>query len=173
MNTHTLTNIALLLVLVIAQVLIFNHIMLFNVAMAFVFIYFIVSMPMKVKTEWLLTVAFLSGLLVDIFSDTPGVNAMACTVLAMVKKPVLFAYITRDDHTKNVTPSLYSLGFSVYAKYLLTMSAIYSLLVFTVEYFNFAAVKEIVIMSAASALFTFLSLLAIDSLIVTRREKRL
>ncbi len=45
------------------------------------------------------------------------------------------------------------------------MSVVYCLLAFTIEYFNFADVKEIVIMSAASAILTFLILLGIDSLI--------
>lgn len=173
MNSNILTNIILLVVLILAQVLICNHIMLFNVAMAFVFIYTIVSMPMSLNINWLLTIGFFSGLIVDLFSDTPGVNSLACTLLAMMKRPALYAYIPKDDHTKNVTPSLYNLGFGVYTKYLLTLSAIYCVIVFSVEYFNYAAVKDIVIMSGASALFTFLSLLAIDSLIVSRREKRL
>lgn len=166
-------NIVLMIVLVLAQVLVCNHVMLFGVAMTFVFIYIVVSMPMKLNTDWLLTWAFVSGLLVDVFVDTPGVNALSCTLLAMMKRPVLYAYIPRDDHTKNVVPSLSTLGFAVYAKYLLSMSALYCVMVFTIEYFSFASVKEIVIMSAASAVFTFLILLAIDSLIISRREKRL
>lgn len=173
MGRHILMNVILLIVLVTAQVLICNHIMLFNVATPFIFIYLIVSLPMNLKTDWLLTWAFVAGLLVDLFSDTPGLNALACTMLAVAKRPVLYAYIPRDDHTKNVVPSLYSLGFAVYAKYLLTMSAIYCALVFTIEYFNFAAVKDIVIMSVSSAFFTFFLLLATDSLIISRREKRL
>ncbi len=173
MNRSFFVNITILIFLVITQVLIFNHIILFNVAIAFVFIYTIVSLPMNLKTDWLLTWAFISGLLVDLFSDTPGVNALSCTLLAMVKRSILYAYIPKDDHTKNVEPSLYSLGFSVYSKYLLTLSAIYCALVYAIEYFNFAAVKEIVIMSVSSSVFTFLLLLAIDSLIISRREKRL
>lgn len=63
-------NVILLIVLVTAQVLICNHIMLFNVATPFIFIYLIVSLPMDLKTDWLLTWAFAAGLLVDLFSDT-------------------------------------------------------------------------------------------------------
>ncbi len=173
MNKNFIYNLMIMIVLVIAQVLICNHIMLFNMAAAFVFIYIIISLPMNLKTDSLLTWAFLAGLTVDIFSDTLGLNSLACTVLAMVKRPVLFAYIPRDDHTKNVVPSLHSLGFSVYAKYLVTMAALYCAMVFTIEYFSFAAVKEIVIMTAASTVFTASVLLAVDCLIISKREKRL
>lgn len=163
----------LLIVLVLAQVLICNHIMLFNVATIFIFIYVIISLPMDLKTDWLLTWGFIAGFLVDIFSDTPGVNSMSCTILSMLKRPALYAYVPKDDRTKNIIPSLRNLGFSVYGKYLFTMSILYSVLVFTIEYFNYAAVKEIVIMSVSSAVITFMVLLGLDCLIVSRREKRL
>lgn len=173
MDRNIVTNIVILILLVVVQVLICNHIMLFNAAMAFVFIYVIIRLPMDLSPSWLYTWAFFSGLVVDLFSDTPGVNSLACTLLAAVKRPCLFAYIPRDDRTKNIEPSMGSLGFAVYGKYLFSMSAIYSLLAFSIEYFNFADVKEIIIMSAASAILTFLILLGVDSLIVTQREKRL
>lgn len=173
MDKQFLNNVIILILVILAQILICNHIVLFNVAIAFVFIYVIIRLPMSLNTNWLLTWAFISGLIVDIFSDTPGVNSLACTILAICKRPVLYAYVPRDDRTKNIMPSLGSLGFAVYGKYLLTMSGIYCVLAFTIEYFNLADVKEIVIMSSASAVFTFLLLLGIDSIIVTKREKRL
>lgn len=161
-------NIPVLAVLILLQVLVCNHIMLFHVAMVFLFIYVILRLPMRLSTGWLLTWAFMAGFIVDIFSDTPGVNSLACTVLAMLKRPVLYAYVPRDDRTKDIEPSLTTLGFAVYSKYLLTMSAIYCLGVFTIEYFNFADVKEIVIMGGSSALLTFVVLLGVDSLLSKR-----
>lgn len=171
MENSLVRNALMLIILILAQVLICNHLMLFNVATAFIFIYVIVRLPMDLRTDWLLTWAFIAGLVVDLFSDTAGVNAMACTILAMLKRPCLYAYIPRDDRTKNIIPSLRSLGFSVYGKYLFSMSLIYCILVFTIEYFDFADVKNIVIMSAASSLFTFLLLLSVDSLTTAKREK--
>lgn len=168
MDKSVITNIAILICLVLVQVLVCNNIMLFNVAMAFVFIYVIIRLPMDLSVNWLLTWAFLSGLSVDIFADTPGVNSLACTLLAMLKKPMLYAYIPRDDRTKNIAPSLSSLGFAVYGKYLFSMVTVYCLLAFSIEYFSFADVKEIVIMSVASAILTFLILLGIDSLMAKK-----
>lgn len=168
MDKTLVSNFALLLLLITVQVLICNNVMLFNVAMAFVFIYIIIRLPIDLSTSWLMTWGFFSGLIVDIFSDTPGVNSLACTLLAMLKRPMLYAYVPRDDRTKDIIPSLSSLGFSVYGKYLFSMSTIYCLLTFTIEYFNFADVKEIVIMTASSSILTFLILLGIDSLTARR-----
>lgn len=173
MSKDFLTFFILFIVLVLVQVLIFNHIVLFNVAVPLVFIYFIIRLPLSLSTNWLLTLSFLLGLCVDIFSDTPGVNALSCTLLAVVKRPVFFAYVPRDDKTKEAEPTLTTLGPVPYCKYLLTMTGIFCLLEFTIEYFNFAGVKDIAIVIAASTVLTFLLLLAADCLIVTRREKRL
>ena len=120
MDKNVFSNIVILICLVFVQVLVCNNIMLFNVAMAFVFIYVIIRLPMDLNVNWLLTWA------------------------------------------------LSTLGFAVYGKYLFSMVTVYCLLAFTIEYFNFADVKEIVIMSAASALLTFLILLGVDSLMARK-----
>ena len=169
MGNNWASNIFLLVTLVLVQGLVCNNIMLFNVAMAFVFIYLIIRLPMDLNPNILLTMAFISGLLVDMFADTPGVNALSCTILAMLKRPAFYAYVPRDDRTKSISPSISTLGFSDYAKYLLSMSAIYCVLVFTIEYFNLADVKEIVIMTASSAALTFLTLLGVDCLVSRKR----
>ena len=85
-----------------------------------------------------------------------------------MKRPVFYAYIPKDDKTKYLTPSLSSLGVGIYCKYLITMVGLYCLMAFTIEYFNFAEVKEIVILAASSCLLTFVMLLAIDSLIIKK-----
>ena len=173
MNNSVLSNLLISAILIMVQSLVCNHIMLFNVAMVFVFIYVIIRLPMNLSINWVLTWGFFSGLAVDIFADTPGVNSLACTILAMIRRPMLYAYVPRDDRTKDIAPSLSSLGFAVYGKYLFSMSTVYCFLAFSIEYFNLADVKEIAIMTSASAVHTFLILLGVDSLIVTQREKRL
>ena len=87
----------LLLVLVPAQAVIFNNLAIFGVALPLVFIYVLISLPVTLGTNWTMTIGFLSGLAVDIFSDTPGLNALACTVLAFVRRPVLHIYLPLDD----------------------------------------------------------------------------
>ncbi|MDE5808266.1 MAG: rod shape-determining protein MreD [Muribaculaceae bacterium] len=170
MDRGTLFNLILLIILILVQVLICNHIHIFNVAMPFIFIYVIIRLPMTVSTNWLLTWAFFSGFIVDLFSDTPGLNSLACVIIARFKRPLLYAYIPRDDRTRDILPSLANLGFTDYAKYLLSMTVIYCSLIFLIEYLNFANVKELGLMIVSSSLLTFALLLGIDSLMVTKNE---
>ena len=155
----------LFIICVLLQVLIFNRIALFHVAMPVIFIYFIIRLPINLKLSYVFTLAFFLGLCVDIFSDTPGVNALACTLIASIRTPIYYAYMAKDDITSRLTPGISTMGFIDYSKYLLSFIVIYCFLVFTIEYFSFADVKGIVILSAASSAITFVILLAADSLI--------
>lgn len=170
MDRGTIYNLILLIVLILVQVLICNHIHIFNVAVPFIFIYVIIRLPMTLSTSSLLTWAFFGGLIVDIFSDTPGVNSLACTLLAGVKRPVLYAYIPRDDRTRDILPSLANLGFGDYSKYMFSLCFIYCFLVFNIEYLSIYNVKNVAIMTGASSILTFFLLLAIDSLMVSKKD---
>lgn len=168
MNKDIIIFTFLFFIMIVVQVLICNHIAIFNVAVPIIFIYFIIRLPIALGNGALFTLSFLIGFIVDIFSDTPGVNSLACTLLAALKRPVFYAYIAKDDKTKDITPSIASMGVGVYCKYLVTMVGIYCLLAFSIEYFNFADVKEIVILSVSSCALTFISLLAIDCLTISK-----
>lgn len=150
---------------ILLQALVFNRIILFHVAVPIIFIYFIINLPINMKLPYVFTLAFLLGLCVDIFSDTPGVNALACTLTASIRTLIYYAYLPKDDMTIQLIPGVATMGLWEYCKYLFTFILIYSLLAFTIEYFSFADVKEIVILAASSTAFTFIILLAVDCLI--------
>ena len=42
-------------------------------------------------------IAFSTFLVFVVFSNTVGVNSLACTLLAIIKRPVFYAYIPKDD----------------------------------------------------------------------------
>ncbi len=165
MTKQMLALALLYILLILVQVLICNHIMLFHIAVPFIFIYFILRLPVGISQVLVLTLAFMMGFLIDIFSDTPGVNSLAATLLAAVKTPVFYAYVPRDDKTKRVIPSIATVGWQNYSKFALTMSAIYCLIVFGIEFFSFAGIERIILMTLASAVFTFLLVIAVDSLL--------
>ena len=76
------------IVLLPAQGVVFNHMTLFSVAVPLVFLWLLVSVPVTVGTNLTMLLGFLTGLGVDIFCDTPGVNALSCTVVSFAHKPL-------------------------------------------------------------------------------------
>lgn len=173
MNSRTLSHIVLFVVLLLVQVLVCNHIVLFGVAVPFVFVYFIIHMPLNMSTGLLLTLSFLLGLGVDLCSDTAGMNALACTVVSMMKRSVFFSYVQKDDKSVTVIPTAASMGFGSYFRFVASMVLIYCLLLFSIEYLSFSDVKEILVKTLASTVLTTALIMAIDSLTSSKREKRL
>ncbi|MCD8388361.1 MAG: rod shape-determining protein MreD [Bacteroidales bacterium] len=172
--TRTITFFILkLLILILLQVVIFNNIVLFNVAMPFVFIYALITMPITWSTNASLTIAFFTGLIIDIFSNTLGVNALACTLLAFVRKPVFHLYEQRDEDLGGHKPSQTTMGSGAFLKYGATMSLIYCLAVFTIDAFAIFNPIRWVEQVVGSAIFTFIIIYALDSIFTRQHEKRL
>lgn len=164
MTRTVLAFIFLFVVLIPAQALIFNNLILFNVALPLVFVYLIISLPVTLSTNWSLTIGFVTGLAVDVFSDTPGMNALACTILAFVRKPVYHLYMSYDDDLSGMRPSIATMGAAAYFKYMLTMVFIYCLSVFSIEAFQFFNLRLLLLRTLCSTIFTFIIIYAIDSL---------
>lgn len=164
MNKTTITLIALFLVLVPAQAVIFNNLILFNVAIPMVFIYLIISLPVTLSTNWSVTIGFVTGAAVDIFSDTPGMNALACTNLAFMRKPIYHLYMSMDDDLTGLRPSIATMGSASYFKYMLTMVMVYCTMLFVIEAFQFFNFRLLVMRTIFSTAFTFIIIYAIDSL---------
>lgn len=164
MSKQTLIMALLFVALVLIQVLVCNHIMMFHVAVPFIFIYFILRLPIGMSRVAELTLAFLMGFLIDLFSDTPGVNSLASTVLAAIKPTVFYAYVARDDKTKKIIPAISTVGWQAYSKFALTMSLFFCFMVFTIEFMSFAGVEEILLMTISSSVLTFALIIALDSL---------
>jgi hypothetical protein len=173
MAKTTLQLIVLALTLVLAQAVVFNNVCLFNVAMPFVFIYVLLRLPVTLAVNWLLTISFFMGLVIDIFADTYGMNALACTLLAMGRRPILRLYVPREDDMSVTEPSIHSLGMAVYAKYMFTMTLYYCTCIFVIEAFTFFNPLQLLLRIIASTLLSGLIMLGIDSLISKRSEKRL
>lgn len=158
------------LLMIPAQAIIFNHAILFNVAVPLVFIWLIIMLPVTIGVNLSVTIGFLTGLLLDIFCDTPGVNALCCTVLSFVRKPVFHLYVSMDDDLAGRSPSTRTMGHSAFMKFLSTMVLIYSAMIFTVEAFQFFSFRLLVLRIIASSAYTFVLLYAFDSLRRGRRE---
>ena len=157
-------------VLLLTQVLICNNILLFGVAIPFIFIYFILVLPLNTGLNLLMGLAFMMGVLVDLFSDTLGLNALACLLLSVLKRPIYYAYMPKEDKHLDTSPGLTGMGWWNYLKYVLTMSAIYCFIIFGIELFSFASFQRILLMAASSTVFTVLLLLAADSIFNRKPE---
>lgn len=169
MNKSALELIIWTFILILAQALIFNHVNVLGVAVPFVFLYTLIKIPLTTSKEWLFTSGFLIGFIVDIFSDTLGMNALSCTLLMALRQPIIRLYVPRDNELSNSSPSIKSLGIFTYAKYVLTISLLYTTLIFFIESFAVWGLGRVIVRIVSSTILTALILVGIDSL--TSRKK--
>ena len=71
--------------MVLLQVLILNNVHIAGYATPFLYIYLILKFESDTPRNALMLWAFFLGLAVDVFSDTPGMNAAATVLLAFLR----------------------------------------------------------------------------------------
>jgi len=164
--------IALFFVLLVVQ-LVCNKIVLFNIAMPVVFIYLILRLPVNLHGGWVLTIAFFTGLIIDIFNNTPGMNALACTIMAAIRRPVFNLFVSRETDMNIPIPSVDSMGVADYLRYMATLVTVYCTLIFLIQAFSLHDILLTLARIAGSSILSIIIIFGLDSLVSTRREKRL
>ena len=171
--TKTVIQFIVLFLALLVMQLVCNKIVLFNIAMPVVFIYLILRLPVNLHGGWVLTIAFFSGLIIDIFNNTPGMNALACTMLAAVRRPVFNLFVSRENDMNIPIPSVDSMGVSDYFKYMATLVTIYCTLIFLIQAFSLHNLALTVARIVGSSILSVVIIFGLDTLVSTRREKRL
>lgn len=123
-------------VYVLAQVLVLGRIHLFNVATPLLYVYFVSGFERNYPKWGILLWSFAMGLLIDIFSNTPGMAAASLTLIGAVQ-PYFFELFVSHDAAENIRPTLNTLGTVKYTYYIVTLVVVYCLLFYTLEMFAF------------------------------------
>jgi len=89
MKISYLYEVILFVFLILLQVLLLNRISVFGVATPVLYVYFLLKLPMGKNLFYVIISGFLMGLIIDIFLNTPGMNAAATTIVAACRKPVM------------------------------------------------------------------------------------
>lgn len=158
-----LTRTAWCIGLVLVQVLLLNKISLFGLATPFLYIYIVLVADRNVDRNLLMLIAFIVGLVVDIFSNTPGVNAAASVFLAFVRPTLLRLFSPREEF-ENFEPDIHSLGFWPFTRYTIVSLLVHHAAVFLLEAFSFAHLGYLSLRILCSTLLTIMLVIAIDSI---------
>jgi hypothetical protein len=115
------------------QVLLIKNLVLYNTAYCFLYVAFILLLPLEISTIWLLLIAFITGFSVDIFYDSLGINAAACVLLAFIRPYWLSLVTPRGGYEDVRIPKLKTLGFFWFLSYALPLIFIHHLALFYLE----------------------------------------
>lgn len=167
MTKYAFLSAMMFLVVIFLQV-VCNRICLFNIAVPFVFIYFILRLPLSLSVNWVMTLSFLIGLVVDIFSNTYGMYAMSSTIIGGLRKPVFTLFYPREDEMSIPIPSISTLGVSTYLKYMFTLVLIFCVVIYVIQLFTFYNFGLTLMRIIGSSLLTAVILFGFDSIVTTK-----
>ena len=162
MNIQTLRGALLFAVLLLVQVLVFNHIHLFNCATPLLYIYVALLFPRDIPRWAALVSCFIMGFLIDMFSNTPGVSMASLTFLGLIQPFVLNLFMQHDS-ADDLQPSMRSLGLGRFFYYTVVMVLVYCILFFTLETFNFFNWIQWLESIAGSMIITVILILTLDN----------
>lgn len=151
-----------LIVLVLVQVLVLNNVNLFGYITPYLYIYLILKMEVEESRNSVMLWSFACGLLVDTFSNTPGLNAAASVLLAFVRIYILRLFASRDSIEQGA-PSIRSLGLATFSKYVAVSVFLHHTALVWLSYFTLSSFGDISIRIILSSLFTIIFILLIDN----------
>ena len=136
MKAESFKTLALFIVITVVQVMILSHIRLFGFASPMMQVYFVALFKRGYPKWGILVWAFLMGLILDSFSNTPGVGTSSLTLIAMLQPMVLEMFMQRESDP-DLQPSVAFLGPLNFFVFSAILSLVYCLVFFTLENFSF------------------------------------
>lgn len=168
MTKETLNLAASFVILVLAQALIFSHIDFMGYINPYIYILFIILFPANNNRTLFVFLAFLLGLVVDVFSDSGGVHAAACVTLAYIRPVFLkFSFGTIYDYQ---SIKFSQTDFSSKLTYFSALIFIHHLIMYSLEIFNISKIVLILQKTLFSGIFTIILCLIVTILFSQKRQ---
>ncbi|WP_074761209.1 rod shape-determining protein MreD [Xylanibacter ruminicola] len=162
MKIELINRLVMFVALLLAQVLILNHVHLLGVGTPLLYVYFAITFRRNFP-KWLVLVScFLLGLLIDVFSNTPGLAASTMTLVALAQTYLIDLVAPRDS-AEDLEASAKVLGLSKFVTLSALLTLLYCLVFFALEAFNFFDVLLWLARSVISFVLTMVLILAVES----------
>ena len=139
--------------LVLLQVLIFNQFQFNGYVNPYLYVLFILLLPLSTPRYMLLFLGFFLGLAVDIFSDSLGIHAAATVFIAYIR-PAVIRTISISEEDRRDFPVLKQTKFSWFLSYTAILVFIHHFILLYLEYFTFTHFFSTLLRVFLSAIFS-------------------
>lgn len=163
MNSTLLVNIFRFVLLLAVQIIIFNNMNFLGYISPFPYLLFIILYPVNGNKSGLLVASFFLGLIMDMFSNSGGIHATACLVLAYFR-PFIFKFsfgLSYEYQTVKLNDVLTPERFS----FILLSVVVHHFTLFLLEAFQLSFFLDMLLRSLLSSVFTILICIIIIYLI--------
>jgi len=171
MSRAILLNLVRFVVLVFLQVFLLKNVTLYNLSTPYFYILFILLLPFDTPNLLLFPLAFILGITIDAFYDTPGLHAASCVLLAFVR--ILFISITvqKEGFDNEPEPTMSVMGFRWFFTYALILTLFHHFFLFNLEVFRFSEIPYTLSRFVLSSIFTVFLMLLTGFLFYRRKER--
>jgi len=150
-----LANILRLLVLVLLQVLVLDHLDVANgYLVPYLYVLFLLMLPFELPAWAQLLIGALTGLVMDVFSSTPGMHMSACTVMMFARVHLLDLISPREGYEYGLRPTVPRMGLAWFLTYAGLLIVIHHVWLFFVEVYTFERFFGTFFRALFSAAFT-------------------
>lgn len=137
----------------------------------YVYFLYVLWLPFSMGRMTLMFVSFVFGLTLDYFTQTPGLHAAACVLIAYVRGFVVNILIPQEGAEQNYrSPSPVSMGWAPYAIYVLVLTLVHHIYLVFLEWLQFGSflffLGKVIATTGIS-----LMLILITELLFFRKEK--
>ncbi len=155
-----LKQISSFILLLLLQVLIFNNLNVFGYLNPYIYILFVLMLPMNYSRATVMILAFLMGGCIDIFENSGGVHIAATVFLAWIRRPLLrVATQKRGIDFENLR--IGRLTLSNFTTYAILGVFIHHFLLFIIESSQLRDIGTVMVRTLVSTGFTFIFVLLV------------
>lgn len=138
------------------QVLVLNNIQLSGYVNPYLYILFIITLPFETPGWLLLLLGFSSGMVIDIFSNTPGMHASATVFMSFLRPYVLRLIAPREEYQPGTIPTMGFYGIAWFLRYCVILAFAHHLFLFFIEVFSITHFFSTLLRAVSSTVFTIL-----------------
>lgn len=165
-NTQNLIRIALIFIVsIVAQLLIFNNLQFLGFVNPYIYVLIVMTLPLGASTGTIMTIGFLSGLIIDMFCDTPGMHAGSMVLVGFLRQYILKFIALHNDYTLDAMPDIRTYDTTWYLKYATLMVAVHHITLFSLEQFDTLFFWPTLLRIILSILFTLIFIVLIQMLV--------
>ena len=150
-------------VVMLIQVLLFNQIQFFGVCHPFIFILFLMMMPITLPSWLDMLIGALVGLLMDIACNSLGVHIASCVLLTYMRRPLIHNLVLEYERL-NGEISCRTIGTIAFYKYAILLILTYHLVVFLLSAWGFSHIGWILLQTCVSSIVSIALILGYEAL---------
>jgi hypothetical protein len=170
MNRSGIFVIVYFVLYLLVQVMLFKQVILFNTTFCFLYVAFILLLPIETNSLILMGVAFFLGFFVDIFYDSLGLHALSLVLVAYVRNYWLGTITPQGGYDAGEGPTLAVNGLQWFLVYSLPLVFAHHFILFFTEAGGFGIFWFTMLKVITSTTFTMVVIIFLQYFSFERRR---